>query len=158
MSKEIDEELLEESLEWAEDLRDYITRVKQGKADLLPSVDVGRYIRGHVLDSITADDRNALIFSERRFSPLEGEISKLQILERLDFESSLEELPEDIKKRLDSVKRVFEQSDCSNYDYYRRAAESWEQMSDWVQTKINSTSELDEDISYSTRVDLKDLV
>lgn len=105
-------------------------------------INAGRYILGQVIAMVITDDIGC--FSQARKEA--GEIDKLDItldrdclLERLDWESSIPNVPDDLKDRIKAFKKTVEIGPWNNVQIEKQFFVSWEeQIQNFVRGKLRN--------------------
>jgi hypothetical protein len=119
--------------------------------------DVGKAIKGKILDSILGDDRNSFVFicnpeTEYLMTPQNFFMNKLRALERLDIESITPETPEEIRADINALKEKLKGLDYSKKDKREEAVKLWDGFQVKVKTLVESRPDLIEAIDYSREV------
>ena len=86
-------------------------------------LDPQKLILAQVLECIVGDDRSAFSYF---FSPKKADLFKKRIFERMDWELSLPETPENIKKQIRKTMSKTENLDFTKNDQWKMAIKIWE--------------------------------
>jgi len=90
--------------------------------------DVDKVTLGCVVNEITGDDANAFgptILMSDKFKPERALVGKQRLFERLDWESGLDVVPEDIRNRLKSVRGTLDKIDWTTFEGFSEAYGIW---------------------------------
>ncbi|MCJ7805689.1 hypothetical protein MUP46_03545 [Patescibacteria group bacterium] len=90
--------------------------------------DVDKVTLGCVVNEITADDGNAFgptISMGDNFKPERAIVGKQRLFARLDWESGMDVVPEDIRNRLKSVRDKLGKIDWTTYEGFSEAYGIW---------------------------------
>lgn len=88
------------------------------------NLDPYKLVLGGALRSIVGDDGNAFAFVGR-LSPKDSQSAKEFILERMDWELGLPELPDDIKAQISTAREKLEGFDFTDIKRFRQARKYW---------------------------------
>ncbi len=112
--------------------------------------DIEKLILGFTLHIITGDD-DACVAPITTSRPDLAEKSRHLLLARLDWETGVSELPDDIRERLKEAQKVVKASDWSKPKSLEKARRVWLSMRDWVKQQKGERPELKEAENYYHR-------
>lgn len=141
-----EEAFREEVLDWARGPRKMADWVRT-KIPL--EIDVGKYIFGQAISMIIGDDRgncfSQVHLEDSATDQIKLNLDRACLVERLDWESSLDEVPDDdLKNQLRIFKQKVETKPWNNVRTERRFYESWtKNVEEFVRKKLK------DDPSYS---------
>lgn len=118
---------LDDPFSWARIARIHSDWLRQ----VAPSygIDVPKLILGDVLGSIVGDDENCFGIKAAGFRSAEiANLGKRSLLERLDWEIEVPELPENIRGQLEKVKQQLIDLDWSDSAGFNRARDIWTKL------------------------------
>ena len=108
-------------------------------------IDVEKYILGDVLAAIIGDDSNCIAFDHNsELAPM----AQKHLLERLDWEITTPETPEDIRERAKEVLEKVAALNWQNKEEYIEARTTWREFEAWVIEQIEERPELKEAEEY----------
>lgn len=114
-------------------------------------LDTRRLIVGDVLSCIVGDDSNCFVWARdsRYFDPQLAISAKIDLLERLDWEAGLDEIPENIRTRLEVTKDTLAELDWSQWIQFKKARRIWYAVMVHVKNVIAETPEFNESLAYN---------
>lgn len=132
-------EIQEELKSWVEYPRQHIEELKKQATER--GLDPKKVAQSYMIDVIAYDDANTFGPAISYFSPKNGRLSKLQYLGRVDWEITVEELPQEIKERVESVRNELEGKDWESEDGIKGIYQTWnEKVKLWVEDYISQTN------------------
>ena len=115
-------------------------------------LDPKKLVLGGALSSIIGDDANSFGYAFY-FNPELSENAKASIYERMDWESSLPEMPKSIKDQIRKVKSLFETLVWTDKDDFNKARDIYvKEIKNFTQHQIALNKNLREAVRYSDQV------
>lgn len=137
---------------WARRPTEVVSRIRNQAPQ--HGLDPQRLVQGYVLQTVLGDDSNSfgLLSDRSRLRKLDvhfPEIARLSILERLTWEASISELPEDIRTLVTKTRDTINAMDFSTDERLEEGYQIWRTMRDTIERLVEETPSLQEARQYA---------
>lgn len=135
---------------WATILRTHSTWVRKVAPQF--GLDTKKIILGKVLTSIIGDDANAFGLINGEFNSNDADLKKAHLYERMDWETTTQETPQNIKDQINKFRNKIDVFDWSKENEFRQAYEIWlKKIRNFTQHQIALNKDLRDAINYSDK-------
>ena len=135
------------ALEWSGQVRSYEITLRNKAQE--QNWNQSKIMLGAVVNKITNDDGNIFFWSiATEYNSFEAETARLSILKRLDWETNVPEITQEIKDKLQKVNNAFNELDSNKEKDYQTAVNKWREIKQWLQQEIKKDGEIKEAYEY----------
>lgn len=137
------------ALEWAQRERKKADFVRSNAVRL--NLDAARFVSGQIIEVILNDDSNCFDVKKFEKTPLYTQALEAQraaILERLDWESSCTEVPENVRNQLSQTRDSIKDHPWLDKETFEHASAGWYQMRQSVAREVDGNDDLQADQVY----------